>query len=62
MKIYAKLHALYKKVLTAFRDLANFAYPESSETEQLIRVPVTSDKIRQPVRKNKTGYFDRQQR
>ena len=56
MKIYAKLHALYNKLLTTFRELANFAYPESGKTEQLIRIPITSEKIRQPVRKNKTGY------
>ncbi len=60
MKIYAKLHALYNKLLTTFRELENFSHPESDETEQLIRVPVTSKKIRQPVGKSKTWYFDKQ--
>ena len=60
MKIYAKLHALYQKVLTTFRELANCTHPQLDNTEQLIRVPVTPEKIRQPVRKNKTWYYDKQ--
>jgi hypothetical protein len=56
METHNKLHVLCKKLLLTFRELANFAYPESGKTEQLIRIPVTSEKIRQPVRKNKTGY------
>jgi len=53
MKTHVKLHALYKKLLTNFRELANFAYPESDKIEQLNYVPVTANKRnRYPVRKN----------
>ena len=57
METHDRLRVLCRKLLLTFRELANFAYPESDKIEQLTRIPVTAEKKnRYPARKNTTSH------